>query len=92
MIQIREQFVDLTRNCRTGDSGWYEAFTDDNRKLFLSLQKEHGQCRSRIYRDAPDGTADPIGWVFSKTDKYSDTGESFKRETWVTVRQALHDD
>ncbi len=86
-LQVREQFVDLTRGCRTGDSDWYETWTNNIGRLFKSLQKEHGRCRGRIYQDTPDGSADPIGWVFEKVGRYSDTGEPFRRETWVTVRQ-----
>jgi hypothetical protein len=70
-----------------GESGWYEPFTDNLGELFKSLRKEYGRCVSRVYQDTPDGTADPVGWVFQKRVKYWDANETYLQETWVTYRQ-----
>jgi len=70
-----------------GESGWYEPFTEDLGKLFKSLNKEYGRCVSKVYQDAPDGVADPVGWVFQKRVKQSDYKPSYLQETWVTYRQ-----
>jgi len=71
------------------DSGWYEPFTDNLGQLFKFLQKEYGRCVSRVYQDAPDRVADPIGWVFQKRVKYQDCNETYLQEVWVTHRQSL---
>ena len=88
-IFIQEQFVDRTRECRTGDSEVYETFTSNIGELFRSLLKEHGRCLSRIYRDGPEDEAIPFGWVFQKTQSYDNSQETFLQEVWVTLHKAL---
>jgi hypothetical protein len=87
-IFIQESFVDLIQNCRTGESEVYETFTDNTGELFRSLRKEYGRCISRVYRDGPDGSAIPFGWVFKKSRRYNDSRETFTQEVWVTLHQA----
>ena len=87
-IYVQEQFVDRTRECRTGDSEVYESFTSNVKDLFQHLQQEHGVCISNIFRDGPNDEAVPIGWVFQKRMKYSDTKESFVQEVWVSLHKA----
>jgi hypothetical protein len=87
LLQIKEVWVNGSADYLIGSSEWYEPFTDNLGKLFKSLRKEYGRCVSRVYQDAPDGTADPIGWVFEKNQRYTDTQEKYLQETWVTHRQ-----
>jgi len=82
---IQEQWVNKTEGYRCGDSGLYEPFTDDIRRLFRSLQREYGRCIGKVRID-PDGKV--IGWVFEKRVKYEDVNETYLLETWVS----LHDD
>jgi hypothetical protein len=99
-LEISETWVNATKGHGIGESGWYEPFTDDRGKLYRSLMREYGRCIGKVYVDVrtpaaeDDGTmgaykerAKPIGWVFQGRDKYSDTGEPYVRETWVTVRE-----
>jgi hypothetical protein len=53
--------------------------------LFAYLQREYGRCRSKMYRETPDGDI-PCGWYFEKTDHYSDTDEPYTRGAWCSVR------
>lgn len=100
-MEIRECWVDRTRECRGEWSPWYEPFTNNRKRLFRSLVAEYGRCTGRMYRDhrtpAPDdGTtgayreeAVPVGWVFEKRRRYEDVrgpGAEFLCETWVEVK------
>jgi hypothetical protein len=98
MLEIQESFVNATRGCRTGESDWYEPYTDDRGKLFRSLVKEHGRCIGKVYIDrrtpvagdallaAYETDAIPVGWVFLKRTAYDRSQQTFLLETWVTVR------
>jgi hypothetical protein len=87
MLQINETWINATENYCYGESGYYEPFTDNLGELFKSLRKEYGSCTSMVYQDTPDGTADPIGWVFEKRVKYEGANETYLQQTWVTYRQ-----
>lgn len=54
-------------------------------ELFRAMRREHGRCVSKVFLDRPDGSAQHIGWVFNKRERYEDTGEPYLRETWVSV-------
>jgi len=87
MLVIQETYVNETRGYLLGEpTEYYEPSTDNIGELFKSCRKEHGRCISRVYQDTPDGTADPIGWVFEKLCKYDDTGERFLQNVWVTYK------
>lgn len=83
---IEEKFVNATKGYRIGESGVYEPFTDDVKKLFKSLQKEHGRCISKCYLETKAGDKQ-IGWVFQKREKYTDSAETFVKETWVMLHE-----
>jgi hypothetical protein len=93
---IRETFINQTKGYRFGDSGWYEAYTDDVGKLFRSMQREYGRCASSVYIDPPDG-GNPIrtGWVFEKRMKYEDARgndqerDYYVREVWVQLADTV---
>ena len=89
-LEIQENFTgeDIATGKTWGSepSPYYEPFTDNLGQLFKSLRREYGRCTSRVYVDSPDGTADPIGWVFEKKQKYTDSPEFFKQAVWVTYR------
>ena len=78
---IKETWVDKTKGCLIGDSGFYEPFTSNLGELFRSLQKEYGRCTGYVYI----GDDKPIGWVFEKKVKYTDVNEFYINETWVEV-------
>ena len=84
---IQEEYFERRDNKRYGleDSGLYEPYTDNRKRLFLSLSREYGRCVSKVYVDNPDGSAKPIGWVFEKRMKYEDCNETYICETWVTL-------
>lgn len=55
-------------------------------EVYREARAEYGKCISKVYVDRWDGgKAKEIGWVFQKKEKYSDTGESYLAETWVTI-------
>ena len=85
MLEIQELYVNLTRNLRTGETDWYEPYTNDRGELYRHLVREYGRCTSKIYREGPNGPV-TCGWVFLKRQKYDDCAETFLAETWVEVR------
>jgi hypothetical protein len=100
-LEIRETYVNATKEHGIGDSGWYEPWASDRGELFRSLQKEYGRCVSRMYRDIPGGSPPVIavGWVFQGNDEYEDARPSwtkerrtYLREVWVEVREKPDDD
>ena len=84
---IQEQWVDLTRNCGSGETEPYEAFTDDPGELYRSCLKGYGRCTGRVYVDLKSGGSKAIGWVFLKRVKYDDCNETFLLETWITLHE-----
>lgn len=87
MLYAQETTVNQTRGHIIGESPVFEAFTDSAGALFRGMQREHGRCASAVYIDSPTGQPKRIGWVFEKLDHYSDTGEPFMRETWITLHE-----
>lgn len=53
--------------------------------LFRSLQEEWGRCRSKVYRDLPDGSAKQVGWFFESRQEYEDSRDTYLRGAWVEV-------
>lgn len=45
----------------------------------------YGRCISKVYVDGPDGPPIHVGYVFEKRERYEDTGEPYKRETWLVL-------
>ncbi len=91
-MTIQETWVNRTENYSSGESDFYETFTDDTGILFKSLQQEHGRCISKMYRDIMCTNEGPaparhIGWVFEKLKKYDDSPERFLCHTWVEIRR-----
>jgi len=89
-IWLKETFVDETKGHPFGSGDWYESWTDDQGKLFRSLQKEYGRCDSAMYQDRADGTV-KIGWVFGKRMRYEDARgndperDFYLRKVWVQI-------
>jgi len=84
VLRIKEDWVNETEGYRSGDSGWYEPFTDDPGRLFRSLQREWGRCTGKLYRDLGDQIL-KCGWVFEKRREYDGCSETFLQSTWVEV-------
>jgi hypothetical protein len=93
-MTISETYINLDKGYRFGDSGKYEAFTDDKGELYRSCQKEYGRCVSKVYIDPPYNafSENPqpreVGWVFVKWMQYEDARgpkETYLREVWVTI-------
>lgn len=93
-MYISETFVNETKGYRFGETGPFEAWTDDKGKLFRSLRQEYGRCTGRVYVDT-DGKTKPVGWVFEKRMKYEDARgndreqDYYTRSVWVTLHTAL---
>jgi hypothetical protein len=86
-VQIKNNNEDNEKRYGMGDSGYYEPFTDNKKRLFRALLKENGRCVSKVYVDGENGKAFAIGYVFQKKEKYTDCNEYFIRETWVTFHE-----
>lgn len=91
-LYVSEVFINGTKGYQFGESGIYEAYTDDIGKLFRSMQKEYGRCIGKVYIDTKDEKAHTIGWVFSKRMKYEDARDNspdsfYTREVWVTLHE-----
>jgi hypothetical protein len=92
-ILIREEYTNVTKNCRFGDSGEpHEAFTDDIGVLFRDLKREYGKANN-VYIDTK--SVRHIGWTFTKRMKYEDARtdtpkDHYIREVWVTQACISH--
>jgi hypothetical protein len=71
------------RGFRAGESEVYETGHGRPGELFRSCQREFGRCTSKVYV----GEGKPIGWVFERKAKYTDTGKPYTQQTWVTVHE-----
>lgn len=86
-MTIKETWIDADAGLITGDSGWYEPYTDKLGDLYRSLQKTYGRCISRMYKDVAVAFQNPVpvkvGWVFQKRVQYTDCADTYLQETWV---------
>lgn len=96
MLKITEEHMsynlDMSKGYHLGEPVSYEPFTEDRGHLFKEFQKEYGRCVSKVYQDTPDGTPDPIGWVFQKVRPYEDARtkeDKYIHEVWVTLGEVL---
>ena len=80
-----ENYVNVTKGWRHGDSGWQETFADNPGDLYRALVREHGRCVSKMYRDRDGKPPIVCGWVFQKRRQYDDCSETYLAETWVEV-------
>jgi hypothetical protein len=89
-LWINETWVNATRGHGIGDSGVYEtSYEEDERgALYRVLVKEYGRCVSKVYIDREGGPPKVIGWVFIQRAKYTDSSDTYIRETWVTLHKA----
>jgi hypothetical protein len=87
---ISEEWINKTKEYCIGSTEVYETCYDNIKDLYLSLQKQYGECVSFIldFTD-PKPHSKKIGWVFQEEGTYEGTGESFIQETWVTVHNSL---
>lgn len=83
---IRESFTNETKGYRFGDSEPYEPYTDNIGKLFRSLSKEYGRCKSAVYIDKKDGGRIKVGWYFEKRMRYEDARDSWPKKDQFYVR------
>jgi len=83
---IQTTYVNLSEGYIYGEEPWQKSCHESRKDLFLALRKELGKP-SKMYIDTETG-AKQVGWVFSKKEKYSDTGEPFSQEAWVTVSKS----
>lgn len=87
-LLIRETFVNDTEHHQFGESDPHEPFTADPKRLFAELRKEYGRPSS-MYADKTDGSAEQVGWVFSKRMRYEDARgndpekDFYTRSVWV---------
>ena len=81
---VLEEFINADRgNLFHSDKRYVEDASIG--ELFRTMSREHGRCISKVFVDRPDGSAQHVGWVFQKRERYEDTGEPYLRETWVSV-------
>ena len=83
---IRETFIDADKDAIFGKTDWLDRTGDTAGRIFRDSQREYGRCVSRVYRDQPDGSAKPVGWVFQSRQPYVDVqNRTYLREVWVEV-------
>lgn len=87
MLLVNEVYTNETEKYRCGDSGYYQPFTDNLGKLFLTYQRDYGRCISKVYIDK-DNKSFAIGWVFEKKVKYEDCNEFYLQHTWITLHNS----
>lgn len=90
-MYISETYTNETKGYQFGESGVFEAWTDDKGKLFKGLQREYGRCISKVHIDTVKGVR-TIGWVFEKRMKYDDERSNtpedyYVRHVWVTLHE-----
>lgn len=85
-LKVRITYVNKTKGHHIGYEPYHEPYTEDRGELYRSLVREYGRCVSKMYHDTPDGKTQEIGWVFESRDKYTDSDDTYIRETWVEVR------
>lgn len=85
-MYMQEDYVEYSERypngIRTGNSGIYEAFTDDTSKLYRTCMKEYGRCIGTVRVD-PDGKK--VGWIFVRRTKYPDSSKTYLQQTWISL-------
>lgn len=87
-LLVQETFLNKTEGYCLGESPVQETDCDTPGEVYRFAQREYGRCTSKVYIDGTDGKARAIGWVFVQRLKYEDTGDTYLRETWVTLHDA----
>lgn len=85
-MKILESAINGTENYFLYDD--YVTDADDDMSpgdIYRKCLKEYGRCAGKVYVDSKRLGTIHVGWVFVKRDKYEDTGETFLRETWITL-------
>ena len=82
---ILETYINRTLGNRFGNSEPYEPYTEDIGELFRAFQREYGRCTGYVFIDAPNGLPVKVGWTFERKERYTDTGEPYIREVWVSL-------
>ncbi len=84
---IQESYLNATDGYIFGESDVYECWTDDVGEIFRNCQREYGGCTGPVFIDDVNGVSRKIGWVFSRTEKYEDSRDTYVREVWVTLHE-----
>ena len=82
-----ESYIIGDEEIPVGDSIFYTEKGLDLSILYKYGVRNYGRCISKCYIDDSQGKPKQIGWVFIKRDKYEDTGETYLKETWLTVER-----
>jgi len=87
MIFVKEEYLNATEGYWCGDSGVQESRFEDDEvgKLFKSCQKEFGKCAGKVYVEKNGGRSAHVGWLFQKACRYTDTGQKYILEVWITM-------
>ncbi len=88
-LLISEIFMNATEDYCIAETDIYETFVDTPGQLFRAAQREHGRCISKVYAD---DRATPVGYVFNKKAHYTNTGEPYLQETWITIHDAREEE
>ena len=91
MMIIQEEHVNGTEGYRLGEPAFYEAISENVGEVFSEARKEFGRCIGSVYVESPGPKPPRIGWVFEKIERYTDSGESYINETWITLHKELPD-
>jgi hypothetical protein len=86
-MYAEETWINETEDCKVGNSGLYETFTDNIKRLFTAYQSQFGRCLGRMY-ETIKGVDTAIGWVFEKREQYTDCKEYYTQQTWVTLHNS----
>ena len=90
MLLVQETWINKTENYMIGENEPYESMFSETEvgALYKALQREYGRCTGKVRIDTKDQEGMPIGWVFVQRAKYTDSQDTFLRETWVTLHSA----
>lgn len=96
---MKKYIADVTmtgRNYGRSEDGYsgfsQERYTfDSHEELQEHLNATYGKCkRRRIFRDNPDGSARPVGWIycFNNADWSHAPVKHWRQQDWVTIYEA----
>ena len=91
MLLVQETWINRTENHMIDETEPYESMYSETEvgALYKALQREYGRCIGKVRIDTKEHEAMAIGWVFVQRAQYTDCKETYLRETWVTLHDAL---
>ena len=93
-LQVCEEYQEKKKDDTLwglGESPIYEPYTYDITELYHEFAHVYGLCQGKVYIDLENGGTAPIGYIYEKKQKYTDSNESYTQVTWISFMKIYNE-